>query len=300
MAARTIRQLAAVVIGLLIGACAGRGAAPDPSSSSPFASAETTRAPVAEATPSPATEDPRRVAPDTSRPRPDWLGTRILETDADGVPLPVDTPVELEDRAFAPGRERFPTPTVSAFGGSVDAVSPDVAARSTWQPDCPVSLDELRHVTVTFVGFDGLVHRGELLVNHEVADDVLGVFRALHDARFPLEDVAIATQADLEADPTGDGNVSGGFVCRPSVGSTRWSAHAYGMAVDLNPFQNPYVRRGRVIPELATTYTDRSRIRPGMITDGDVATVSFATIGWTWGGSFQSLTDPMHFSADGS
>lgn len=216
------------------------------------------------------------------------------------MPRAADTPAELISRAFAPVAALLPAPPEGEFHSDVSPVSAEVAARSTWREECPVTLDELRHLVVTYVGFDGLSHYGELLVNRDVADDVVSVFRHLHETRFPLEDVAIATLADLDAEPTGDGNTSGGFVCRPSVGSTRWSAHAYGMAVDLNPFQNPYVRDGRVIPELATSWAVREPVRPGMIVPGDAVTAAFADIGWTWGGNFRSLTDPMHFSSNGN
>ena len=79
----------------------------------------------------------------------------------------------------------------------------------------------------------------------------------------------------------------------------RWSTHAYGLAVDLNPFQNPYRRGDLVLPELASAYLDRGRVRPGMIRPGDVVTKAFAAIGWTWGGTWRSPTDSMHFSATG-
>jgi len=106
--------------------------------------------------------------------------------------------------------------------------------------------------------------------------------------------------ADLNEVPTGDGNTSAGFVCRPIRGSTTtFSAHSYGLAVDVNPFQNPYKKGPSVLPELAGAYLDRSAARPGMITKGDVVTRAFAEVGWTWGGSWSSPKDLMHFSADG-
>ena len=266
-------------------------------------SASPTPTPTATPTSMPTPTDPdiaRRVGPDISRPRPDWIGTRVLADGPSGHPDPHDTPPELIDRAFAPLLERLPVPSDTTFVGAVLEVAADVAARSTWSDGCPVTLDELRHVEVSFIGFDGLNHYGELLVHRDVADDMLEVFRGLHALQFPLEDLAIATTADLDAPATGDGNGSGGFVCRAAAGTTRWSAHARGLAIDLNPFLNPYVRDGRVIPELATAYTDRSDIHPGMIAEGDAVTELLGNIGWTWGGNFRSLTDPMHFSRDGT
>lgn len=232
-------------------------------------------------------------------PRPDWLGTRVLADGPRGFPEPVDTPPELVDRRFAPAFE-LPVPVADEdFHGELRVVSDEVAARSTWSPGCPVGLDELAHLVVSFWGFDDRPHTGELLVHVDVAMDLVEVFRQLFEARFPIEQLGIATPADLDAPPTGDGNTSGSFVCRAVRGGTGFSEHASGMALDLNPFHNPYVKDGRVLPELAGAYLDRENVRPGMILPGDVATTAFAAIGWTWGGDFRSLTDPMHFSRDG-
>ena len=70
-----------------------------------------------------------------------------------------------------------------------------VIARSTWKPGCPVGADDLAWVRLTFCGFDGRRHTGELLVNRSVADDLVEVFRRLYDARFPIEEMRI-TRAD--------------------------------------------------------------------------------------------------------
>jgi hypothetical protein len=174
-----------------------------------------------------------------------------------------------------------------------------VAARSTWDPDCPVSLDDLRYVTVAYWGFDDLAHTGELLVNTDAAEAVVEVFRLLHEARFPIEEMRITRAEELDLHPTGDGNNTGSFVCRPSRGTTSWSEHAYGRAVDINPFHNPYVKGDVVLPELASVYKDRSAERPGMILADGVVTDAFAAIGWGWGGDWRSSIDTMHFSATG-
>jgi hypothetical protein len=174
-----------------------------------------------------------------------------------------------------------------------------VARRSTWDPACPVALGDLRYLNVSFWGFDDRPHTGELLVHAEVADDVVAVFRRLHEVRFAVEEMRITRADELDAHPTGDGNNTGAFVCRPSRGTSEWSEHAYGRAVDVNPFHNPYLKGEVVLPELASSYRDRADRRPGMIVAGDAATQAFASIGWGWGGDWRSSKDPMHFSADG-
>ena len=84
-----------------------------------------------------------------------------------------------------------------------------------------------------------------------------------------------------------------------AVGSGSWSRHAYGLAVDVNPFHNPYLKGDLVLPELATAYLDRANHRPGMIQPGDVAVEAFAAMGWPWGGNWNTLLDYMHFSDNG-
>jgi hypothetical protein len=241
---------------------------------------------------------------DGARARPDWLGTRVLPIAADGFGERLPTPPELVDRRLLtpalPGPTPPPPPSDGSFRGTIEEVPDSVAARSTWEARCPVALSDLRYLTVTFVGFDARPHTGELLVHADVAETVVGVFAALHAARFPLEEVRVIAAVELDLPPTGDGNVTSAFVCRPTVGGTRWSEHAYGRAVDINPFHNPYVRGDLVLPELAGSYVDRSDVRPGMVVSGDVVTRAFSGVGWGWGGDWTgAATDPMHFSTTG-
>ena len=280
--------------GLVLGACASGEdpaeraeaeptAAPTPSTAAP---GTTTAAPATTST----TVDP--FAP------PAWLGTRVLPTDADGFGQVQPTPPELDPRAIQMP-DVLPPPAGDDFESTVAPVPPDVVARSTWSADCPVALEDLRYVTVTFWGFDGEHHRGELLVHASAADALVEVFRAVDAARYPIEEMRVVARPELDLPPTGDGNNTTAFVCRPVRGSTTWSEHAYGLAVDVNPFLNPYVRGDLVLPELASAYTDRSRTDAGLLHDGDAVVEAFAAIGWEWGGDWSSLKDFQHFSANG-
>lgn len=228
-------------------------------------------------------------------PPPDWLGQRTLPTDSAGVVAARTTPPELDERRFIT-LDTLPAPPDDAFVSSVEPLAGDPLARSTWVEGCPVPVADLRYVTAGFWGFDGRPHRGELILHHEVADDIVSVLADLYQARFPIEEMRVVTQADLDADPTGDGNNTASFVCRPVVGGSRFSEHAHGLAIDLNPFQNPYVKGDLVLPELATSYLDRDRLRAGMVMDGDVAVEAFAQVGWGWGGRWSSLKDYQHFA----
>ncbi len=211
------------------------------------------------------------------------------------------TPPSLRNRRY-PTADLLPPPPGGRFVGRVSAITPSIRARmgTSYSPGCPVALSDLRYVTVSFHGFDDAAHTGELVLAESAADDLVRVFRRLFRAGYPIEEMRLPATTDLEAPPTGDGNNTAAFVCRPTTGqSSGFSAHAYGLAIDVNPFLNPYVRGDLVLPERASAYLDRARVRPGMIEPGDVVVRAFAAIGWSWGGDFSSLKDYQHFSATG-
>ena len=226
------------------------------------------------------------------------LGARPLPLRPDGYGEVLPTPPELVERRL-PTADLLPPPVSGGYEARVVPVPGEVLARSTWRPGCPVQPDELRYLTMSFWGFDGRAHTGEMLVHAEVAHDVVGVFERLFAARFPIEEMRVVAAPELDLPPTGDGNNTTAFVCRPAVGQTRFSAHAHGLAVDVNPFLNPYRKGDLVLPELASSYLDRDWERPGMLAEGDVVVRAFDAIGWTWGGRWSSPLDLMHFSATG-
>ncbi|MET7994044.1 M15 family metallopeptidase [Amycolatopsis sp. NPDC005232] len=235
----------------------------------------------------------------TSTPPVTWqVGARPLPRRSDGFGEILPTPPELVNRAL-PTRDFLPPPAGTTYTSKIVPVPADVLARSTWQPGCPVKSTDLRYVTLSFWGFDGRAHTGELLVNRTGAQAVVTAFGKLFAQRFPLEEMRVTRPEELDAPPTGDGNDTSAFVCRPVRGETNWSAHAYGLAVDVNPFCNPYTKGPLVLPELASAYLDRSRVRPGMVVAGGPVVHDFAAVGWSWGGAWTSPVDRMHFTATG-
>ena len=237
--------------------------------------------------------------PELGTVRPDWIGTRLLELRPDGLGVPQPTPPELVNRRF-PSPDLLTPPAGEDFEWLIAPVPEDVVARSSWREECPVPVEDLTYLTLSFWGFDGLAHTGEMIVNSAFAEQVVEVFRRLHEIHFPIEEMRVQDQAEMDAHPTGDGNVTGSFECRPAVGrSGGWSMHAYGLAVDINPFHNPYARGEVVAPELASAYIDRDNERPGMIFEGDTAVSSFDEMNWGWGGRWETAKDWMHFSSNG-
>jgi hypothetical protein len=292
----------AALVVLLAGCTTGQptdpAARPEGSVSPPITSSPTSPSGSATTTaPGPSAEPSRRPA---RKPRlDDWeIGARTLPLAPDGFGVRRPTPRELRVRVM-PTITNLPPPRTDRFRGSVGPITPWVRNRmgTSWERGCPVPLRKLRYVRVTFRGFDGRPHTGELVIRVGHARGIVRVFRKLYEARFPIEQMTLPTSSDRDLTPSGDGNGSGATVCRATTGQTFWSAHALGLALDLNPFQNPYVKGDLVLPELAGAYRDRSWHRPGMILPDGVVVRAFAAIGWSWGGEWQTLKDYQHFSA---
>jgi hypothetical protein len=170
----------------------------------------------------------------------------------------------------------------------------------SWHPGCPVPLRALRAVHVTIWRFDGTARLGTLIVHRKWAEDMRVIFRRLYRARFPIRRMRPVDvygghdRRSMAADNTS------AFNCRYVAGSTRWSQHAYGRAVDIDPVENPYVRGDHVSPRAGRRFADRSLHRPGMIHKRDVVWRAFHRIGWGWGGVWRAAQDYQHFSSTGT
>jgi hypothetical protein len=198
------------------------------------------------------------------------------------------------------------TPTTTAravpvFDAAVGIIDEGTRARMphSWRPGCPVPLEALRLLTVDHWGNDGAEQQGELVVHADQAEAVLGAFRSLFDARFPIERVQLVDAYGGDDFASTAANNTAGFNCRSVVGKPgTWSEHAFGRAIDVNPLVNPYLGDPRVRDPRLAPYLDRTLDVPGLIRPGDVAVAAFASVGWQWGGSWPT-PDYQHFSATG-
>lgn len=190
------------------------------------------------------------------------------------------------------------------FNGTIERIDAELREEMTgvsWHQGCPVPIRQLRLLTLDYWGFDGEVHRGRLIVRRRQAEPVLGVFQAIFDARFEIRRVRMIEPYGADDGLLGRKNVTSGFNCRLATGSSStWSQHAYGLAIDINPVQNPYVNGDVVVPARGRRFLDRSLDKPGMIHADDVVVQAFADIGWEWGGDYTSIKDYMHFSLTGN
>ena len=191
---------------------------------------------------------------------------------------------------------------IPPFRASIHALSASERSDMTpdvWRRGCPVALEDLRHVSLPFIGFGGHARRGALVVNASVAREVVAIFRDLYRDRVairrmrPIQAYGGDDFASIEADNTS------AFNCRAATGSSRWSQHAYGLAIDINPIENPYVSGGRTSHPASVPYLDRSRVRPGMAVDGGALVRAFESRGWGWGGRWSGTVDLQHFSESG-
>jgi D-alanyl-D-alanine carboxypeptidase-like protein len=175
-----------------------------------------------------------------------------------------------------------------------------------WHKGCPVPLSGLRVLTVTYRGFDKHNHRGQMVVNASAAPQLAKVFRRLYRLHYPIKHMQLEDMYGPLRSRPADDDVTGSFSCRQAVpspcvggnGTGTWSMHAFGLAVDVNPLENPYVGCGQSRDPATKPYRDRSRHLPGMVTGKVVE--AFRNIGWGWGGAWAGDTkDFMHFSSNG-
>ena len=195
----------------------------------------------------------------------------------------------------------FPAPPSASAPPAPAAatVHPVTAAElgASWRPGCPLEPGRLRRVEINYIGFDGQTHRGELIVREDIVVEVIAIFEQLHQLRYPIEKMRTVDRYPAADDELSmEDNNTSAFNCRDIPGTGRWSQHAYGLAIDLNPLLKWYIdRAGAFQPKNAGPYLDRSRIDPGLLHEGDPAVHVFTDRGWRWGGYWRTPIDYQHF-----
>lgn len=196
-----------------------------------------------------------------------------------------------------------PTPAAPAPATFTASVSPVTAGAlgASWHTGCPVPPSALSQITMGYWGFDNRPHVGELVVASAVVSSVETVFRTLFNEHFPIYQMEpISLYGGSDPASTAADNTSG-FNCRYAVapGPPQWSEHAYGLAIDVNTVQNPYIEGGQVLPPNGAPYVNRADVRPGMAVPGGQLLAAFTSIGWGWGGNWAATPDYQHFSLNG-
>jgi hypothetical protein len=181
---------------------------------------------------------------------------------------------------------------------SIDTLSNEVFARmqgGSYPAGCTVQRSELRYLHLSHYDGNGRVKEGELVCNRQIANDLVDIFRQLFKARYPIERMRLIDDYGANDEQSMRANNTSCFCFRAISGSKKLSKHALGLAIDINPLYNPYIKNKRVQPTNAARYCDRTRQFAYKITHDDLCYQLFREHGFSWGGDWKSLKDYQHF-----
>ena len=172
----------------------------------------------------------------------------------------------------------------------------------SYKTDCPVSIEELRYLTILYYGFDKETHIGEMIVNKSIAKEVIQIFKELYEAKYPIEKVQLVDEYNGDDILSMTANNTSSFNFRYIEGTTKYSNHSRGLAIDINPLYNPYVRYKdgvrKVLPVSGEEYADRNLDLEYYIQKDDICYEIFTKYGFTWGGDWKNSKDYQHFEKD--
>lgn len=192
---------------------------------------------------------------------------------------------------------------VSAQTFSVDTINDQVFQRmwgKSYKHDCTVPRSELRYLQITHYDGKGNTLQGEIVCNKQIANDLIEIFKGLYRNKYPIERMCLIDDYNADDERSMEANNTSCFNFRTIAGSQKLSKHSRGMAIDINPLYNPYVRRrsdGTLIvqPKKGRKYANRKKKIPYKIDSNDICYRLFKQHGFTWGGSWKSAKDYQHF-----
>ena len=184
-----------------------------------------------------------------------------------------------------------------------EPISNDVFKRISgisYPVDCQISLDELRYLNLKYIDFNGDAQTGEMICNKSIAEDIVEIFYELYESGYQIESIILIDEYNGDDTASMLANNTSCFNYRVVEGTTRLSNHAKGLAIDLNPFYNPYITYNgdgtkNISPVGSELYADRSADFPYKIDENDLAYKLFKEHGFTWGGNWNSVKDYQHF-----
>lgn len=190
------------------------------------------------------------------------------------------------------------------FHSTVSPITNEILSKMSysWKDINPIPLSDLRCVTVNFYGYDSKVHEGSFVIHKVVADEIVDIFKEVFEARFPIEKMGFVDEYQGIDEVSAKDNNSYSFCCRPNTTNPSvFSKHSYGLAIDINPLENPYHRNDLIVPESGKMYLDRTLNTKGMIQPDSVIYNAFIKRGWSWGGDWpktRGYADYQHFEKD--
>lgn len=158
-----------------------------------------------------------------------------------------------------------------------------------------VDTTSLSYLKISYIGFDGLPHIGEMVSHVRLADEILDIFRKLYEIKYPIEKIKLIDEYNANDELSMSDNNTSCFCYRVVSGTSYLSNHSLGTAIDINPLYNPYVANGKVSPASAYVYADRSANKEYQINKNDALYKIFIDKGWTWGGDWNGKKDYQHF-----
>lgn len=161
--------------------------------------------------------------------------------------------------------------------------------------DARIDISDLRYLTLPYYDFEGQVQQGEMVCNVKIAKDLIAVFRELFEKQYQFCSIRLIDDFGGSDEASMLANNTSCFNYRTKSGSSALSSHALGLAVDVNPMQNPFVKRGKVYPETATDFVNRNLDFAHKIDTQDACYKSFKAHGFRWGGLWRSAKDYQHF-----
>ncbi len=245
-------------------------------------------------------------------------------TPVPGEPIPTKAPMDISDtmngvdaKQELPEATSTPSPTPEPTPTPVPTLAPEnhfyyaslTEAQKDYITGCsyPETTDELAisysnlvYLNVLHYDFEGNLAEGELICNKAIAEDLKEIFYELYLNEYPIERIELIEKYDGDDTKSMEANNTSCFNYRVVDGSTNLSKHAYGVAIDINPFYNPYVvpqadGTTYISPKGSEIYADRSTDFPYKIDENDLCYKLFIEHGFTWGGSWKNSKDYQHF-----
>lgn len=153
-------------------------------------------------------------------------------------------------------------------------------------------IDSLALVNLNYWGFDNKVHQGQLIVNKKCKSSIKRIFNELLKIRFPIYSMMPISYFNWNDSLSMANNNTSSFNYRTVDGSNKMSDHAYGLAIDVNPFLNPYVKGNNYSRPINAIYNEEE---PGTIVKNSKVVAIFKKHGWKWGGNYKTIKDYQHF-----
>jgi len=194
------------------------------------------------------------------------------------------------------------------FNANISIITPIIKDRmvygNSWREGCPVSLENLRYLEMTHLDFNGNTTMGEMIVHKDVADEVVYIFEELYRLNYPIHKMKLVSSYNGNDWQSIENDNTSAFNCRPVTGKKKkWSKHAFGKAIDINPIANPYIsKQGYISHKASYQYKKREHRNVNslrdraLLTKEDNSTKIFKSYGWKWGGEWRTIKDYQHFS----